>query len=172
MKTVYKVLQGMMVVSLLILVIASCNKDDKSVVVEIVDDDEEFVDLGLTSGTLWKNYNEGNFYTYNDAISTFGDQLPSDEQFYELIDECTWDWEDNGYIISGPNGNSIFLKAEGKLDYEGHLTSPDVMGFYWSSTAKNDNYSYHLQFSGGALSEDYTITHSMNVNKHSIRLVK
>ena len=132
MKTVYKVLHGMMVLSLLVFVITSCKKDDKSVVVENVDENEDYVDLGLSSGTLWKNFNEGNFYTYNDAISTFGDQLPSDEQFYELIDECTWDWEDNGYNITGPNGNSIvlpaaggasgrfFLVAKGDIGTEGH----------------------------------------------------
>ena len=42
-----------------------------------------YVDLGLPSGTKWKSTNEigGNngFYTYDEAISAFGDKLPTKE---------------------------------------------------------------------------------------------
>ena len=175
MKTVYKVLQTMLFVSLIAFVITGCGKV-KDAANEIIndddDDDEEFVDLGLPSGTLWGYANEADYYTYEEAVDAFGDWLPTMDQFYELIEECDWEWDEDGYYVTGPNGNYIFLEAEGKLDYEGHLTSYGVMGFYWSSTEKNDNYSYHLQFSGGALSEDYTVTHSMNINQLSVRLVQ
>ena len=44
---------------------------------------EGYVDLGLPSGTLWKNANEGGddaLYTYDEAVSMFGDKLPTKEQ--------------------------------------------------------------------------------------------
>ena len=47
-----------------------------------------YVDLGLPSGTLWKGKNEGGWYTYEEAISMFGNLLPTKEQFEELIN--TW----------------------------------------------------------------------------------
>ena len=37
-----------------------------------------YVDLGLPSGTLWKDKNEeGGFYTYDQAVSKFGNKLPT-----------------------------------------------------------------------------------------------
>ena len=49
------------------------------------------VDLGLPSGTLWKDKNEeGGFYTYEQAMSKFGDKLPTKEQFKELKNKCQW----------------------------------------------------------------------------------
>ncbi|MBP5650137.1 MAG: hypothetical protein J6X01_03555, partial [Bacteroidales bacterium] len=81
----------------------------------------EFVDLGLPSGTKWKSSNEmGNgsgFYTFDEAVSAFGSQLPTKEQCEELIDKCTWTWQSNGsYKVTGPNGNSIILPAAGGND--------------------------------------------------------
>lgn len=40
-------------------------------------------------------------------------QMPSTKQVQELIDKCTWDFVGNGYKVTGPNGNSIFLPAAG-----------------------------------------------------------
>ena len=60
---------------------------------------EEYVDLGLPSGTKWKNENEVNtadavydFYTYDEAVAAFGNALPTKEQFQELKDSCRWSW--------------------------------------------------------------------------------
>lgn len=36
-------------------------------------------------------------------------RLPSIDNINELINECTWTWDVNGYIITGKNGNKIFL---------------------------------------------------------------
>ena len=46
-----------------------------------------YVDLGLPSGTLWRNSNEGGDYaryTYDEAISRFGNKLPTKQQLEEL----------------------------------------------------------------------------------------
>ena len=72
---------------------------------------QKFVDLGLPSGTLWKNVNEDTEYTYDDAVSKFGKKVPTKQQFEELINKCTWTWTGNAYRVTGPNGNSIFLPA-------------------------------------------------------------
>ena len=43
--------------------------------------------------------------------------MPTKEEIEELIDECSWQWTSinkvNGYRITGPNGNSIFIPAAG-----------------------------------------------------------
>ena len=57
--------------------------------------DTDYVDLGLPSGTKWKSANEtggyNGFYTFDEAVSTFGDKLPTKEQFEELKNNCTWE---------------------------------------------------------------------------------
>lgn len=82
--------------------------------------------------------------TYDAARANWGDtwRLPTAAEFQELLDKCTWTWTtqggNNGYRVTGPNGNSIFLPAAGIygewLDWIGH------QGNYLSST-------YHV--SGG-----------------------
>ena len=48
-----------------------------------------YVDLGLPSGTLWKANNEKSiYYTYNEAASQFGDNLPTLAHFEELKTFC------------------------------------------------------------------------------------
>ena len=91
-----------------------------------------YVDLGLPSGTLWKEYNESGFYTYNDAIQKFGNRLPTKEQLQELKDKCSWEWLAGTYKVTGSNGNCIGLPAEGCPD--GFDWEANVRGYYWSST--------------------------------------
>ena len=47
-----------------------------------------YTDLGLPSGTIWKNFNATGFYTYDEAVSQFGNRLPTKEQWEELKAEC------------------------------------------------------------------------------------
>lgn len=95
---------------------AACNKGGNE-----PEQQEEYVDLGLPSGTLWKTSNEVNpddehgFYSYDEAMSAFGLQVPSVAQWNELINNCTWQVKGNGYEVSG-NGKKIFLPAEGNVD--------------------------------------------------------
>ena len=56
---------------------------------------DEYVDLGLPSGTKWKSANEVNaadtmydFYTYDEAVAAFEDALPTKGQVQELKDGC------------------------------------------------------------------------------------
>lgn len=90
-----------------------------------------YIDLGLPSGTLWKDANEEGYYTYINAVETFGKQLPTKEQWVELKDKCKWEWLNNGYKVTGPNGKSIFLPADGIYNGGGvHYRCTD--GYYLS----------------------------------------
>jgi len=67
--------------------------------------------------------------------------MPTQQQFQELKDNCTWTWTTrngkNGYEVKGKNGNSVFLPAAGRrdgtdFDYAGSS------GYYWSSSLRTD----------------------------------
>ena len=101
----------------------------------------KYVDLGLSSGTKWKDVNESigdfNLYSYEQAMSNFGDKLPTKEQFEELLHSCNWIGMGDGCKVVGPNGNSIFLPVHGWRSCEGEVTSVGSVGFYWSSTLQD-----------------------------------
>ena len=151
---------------------------------------EEYVDLGLPTGTLWATHNVGAtkpeglgnyfawgetesketytgstykwatvvngkmYYTKYNTNSANGDvdnkteldpeddaayvnmgaewRMPTMDQISELVDNCTWEWTQlngvNGYQVTGPNGNSMFMPAAG----ESAQYSVGVKGYYWS----------------------------------------
>lgn len=110
----------------------------------------------LCGGDLDPIYAAGFFKNKDIAGSAFdqahvllgsGWQLPSDDQFNELIDKCEWNRENisgtNGYRITGPNGNSIFLPENGYLMPGGRGVYSNNC-YYWSSTL-------HSKTEGGTL---------------------
>ncbi len=110
-------------------------------------DSNDYVDLGLSSGTLWKASNEeGEFYTYEQAVEKYGDKLPTLEQWQKLMLECKWSWNDSGYIVTGPNGNSIVLPASGYCNCEGGVRNVGFSGTYWSSTIFDSEKAWFLSF--------------------------
>jgi len=152
------------------------------------DTEQDYVDLGLPSGTLWATRNIGanvpeecgdyfswgetapkeeyymdnykwydhynELYTKYCTNSDYGEvdnkseleprddaawvnwgpswRMPSREQQNELMEKCSWDWITKngmkGYLVTGPNGNTIFLPAAG----EASCLNAD--GYYWSRT--------------------------------------
>ena len=66
-------------------------------------------------------------------------RMPSDDELTELRTECTWTWTTqngvNGYIVTGPNGNSIFLPTAGVCLYS-NLNFAGSEGWYWSSSLR------------------------------------
>lgn len=150
-----------------------------------------YVDLGLSSGTLWatcniganlptdygdyfawaeikpkKSYTRDNCSTYemyyadgiNENIKTdtvratirvignprydasaamWGGNwtLPSAYDFAELNKECSWVYRTTnghkGYIVTGANGNSIFLPAGGYIE-DTNKSQVDMGGYYWT----------------------------------------
>ncbi len=117
---------------------------------------QEYVDLGLPSGTKWKDKNESDLYNYNDALTEFGANLPSFSQFEELKDNCKWEWQNNGYKVTGPNGNTIFLPVSKDLrDCNGDWLDAPNVGSYWSSThmGVDEAWSFSFTVSGKDLNE-------------------
>ncbi len=97
------------------------------------------------SESTYKYYQNGSYILIGDNISgtqydvahvKWGGKwrMPSEEDIGDLYEKCTWEWttlnEVNGYIVTGPNGNSIFLPAAGTC-YEESFGYVGEMGFYW-----------------------------------------
>jgi len=86
--------------------------------------------------------------------------MPTLAQIQELVNNCTWSWQNGVYgrLVTGPNGNSIFLPAAG-YRYGTSLNIAGSYGGYWSSTANEDGFysAYYLGFNGGGnyWSDDY-----------------
>ena len=76
-------------------------------------------------------------------------RMPTMEEISELNNKCTWKRKKlngcKGYILTGPNGKSIFLPAAG---FRGDMLIHEVdHGLYWSSRTNNGDYgAYHLGF--------------------------
>ena len=94
---------------------------------------EGYVDLGLPSGTLWKESDEIRSYEYDSVCYRFGQQLPTKDQFEELMYKCQWEWTSDGYKVIGPNGNYIELPFEG-WDISDINASVGNYNCYWSSS--------------------------------------
>ena len=64
-------------------------------------------------------------------------RMPTDAERTELIEKCTWTWTTqngvNGRLVTGPNGNSIFLPAAGAREGT-NLYYVGSDGLYWSSS--------------------------------------
>ncbi len=81
-------------------------------------------------------------------------QMPTTEQFQELIDYSTAIWVDDyngegvaGYYVIGPNKNGIFLPAAGDID-DGKVQYVGKFGNYWSAdNYRKDNSWYSGNFS-------------------------
>lgn len=81
-------------------------------------------------------------------------RMPTKAEQDELRNNCTWTWTTqngvNGYKVTGPNGNSIFLPAAGCRDGT-NLKYSGSNGYYWSSSlGEGGNYvAYSLYFNSG-----------------------
>ena len=79
-------------------------------------------------------------------------RMPTTEELLELSSKCLWEWttmnDVNGYKVTGPNGNSIFLPAAG-CRYASKLNGVGKLGFYMSGSlySNNGNYGSLLYFS-------------------------
>ena len=128
-----------------------------------------FIDLGLPSGTLWKNKNEeGGFYTYEQAVSKFGSSLPTKEQLEELKNSCNWTWNGSGYKVTGPNGNSIVLPAAGYRYCNGDVDYVGSDGNVWSSTPDGSDDAWCLYF----FSDEVGMDNDRRCGGLSVRLVQ
>ena len=127
-----------------------------------------YTDLGLPSGTKWKNFNATGFYTYDEAVSQFGNRLPTKQQWEELKAECQWSWNGSGYKVTGPNGNSIVLPASGYRYCDGSVDGVGSFCGYWSSTPLGSDNAWYLGFNSGGVN----VSINSRCGGRSIRLVQ
>ncbi len=89
---------------------------------------DKFVHMGSISGTQ-----------YDVAHVKWGGKwrMPTLDEMKELIDKCTWEWTTykgvTGQMVTGPNGNSIFLPAAGGR-WDEDLDDDGSDGYYWSES--------------------------------------
>ena len=68
-------------------------------------------------------------------------RIPTEAEFMELVEKCEWTWtkegSEQGYRITGPSGQSIFLPAVEKM---GDMISGSFgpAGFYWTNGLSKD----------------------------------
>ena len=192
--------------------------------------DQDYVDLGLPSGTLWATHNIGanspeepgdyffwgetepkDYYywsTYkwcNSAYdmtkyctqSAFGTadnkteldpeddaayvnwgsqwRMPTMEQLKELVEQCTWTHQTlngmEGRLVTGPNGNSIFLPEAGYA-YADWINSVGEIGCYWSRTLYPDSsssaYCLHFMYDFGSPE----CSHVHRISAYPVRAVR
>ena len=119
--------------------------------------DYDWVDLGLS--VKWATCNMGasspssygNYYAWDDpalAIMRSGIwRLPTRDEWLELRNNCKWTWttlnDINGYMVTGANGNSIFLPAAGCRNGTKLMVAGEI-GHYWSSTIGNMESYFHI----------------------------
>ena len=141
----------------------------------------DWVDLGLS--VKWATTNVGaskpegygTFYTYEEAqgrLWTSPWRTPTQTELEELKNKCTWKWTTqngvNGYKVTGPSGNSIFLPAAGDRDCRGGVSGVGTYGFYWSSTPNGSDYAWYLIF----YSSGFGMSSSTPCRGRSVRLVQ
>ena len=154
-----------------------------------------WIDLGLPSGTLWKDRNEGSevyehqqsdseksnrikkkgigrekLFSLDEARVKFRDNLPTKEQLKELKTYCNWIWMGSGYKVEGPSGEIITLPADGQETDFYDIQGVGSYGSYWSSTTDGPyrQYGWVLGFSYS----EVTIGTSQIWRKQSVRLVR
>lgn len=111
------------------------------------------------NGSCIYNDNPTTLPSDRDAASVNWDggwRMPTETEMNELINNCTWQWIThngvNGYCVTGPNNNSIFLPAAGhRSGYDSYL-NVGSNGSYWSGSlyTSSSGYAYYLNFSSNS----------------------
>ncbi len=129
--------------------------------------EENSVTWGKSIGDIVGNAN------YDAARANWGGswRMPTYDEIQELINNCTIEWttqgEHNGFKITGPNGNSIFLPAAG--GYSESLRDDGEFGHYWSSSPVED-YTHNV-YGLGFYNGDFNWDCDYRYYGHSVRPV-
>ena len=100
-----------------------------------------------------------------------GWRMPTKEEIIELRRSCTYEWTTqngvNGRLVTGPNGNSIFLPAAGVRANEPAYVGS--YGYYWSSSQHpdNTNNAWYLFF----YDRSFQVLSNHHLNGQSVRPV-
>lgn len=131
-----------------------CNKDSYGVVDDKITLDAEDDAATVNMGEEWR--------------------MPTNNEFTELQNKCSWKWTTqnnvNGYKVTGPNGNSIFLPAAGSRQ-ESTLQSVGSYGAYWSSSLVDSGYPIFAYFVGFTSDDSKKYDSNGRCYGHTVRAV-
>ena len=156
-------------------------KDCQEVIpVDLKSNQTEFVDLGLPSGTLWAtDYEvEGTELVYLPYENAKSLNLPTKEQWEELISNCKWEYDHAGdfneaYCI-GPNGNIVIFRITGQVHI--NKCTDSSKAFFWISddneTNEKNAICIYNEYYGRAWITKERIMNCFSGYKLPIRLVK
>lgn len=120
-----------------------------------------FVDLGLSCKWAATNldadtpWDMGGYYKQNNALSKIRSQYGSDAHFpsqeeVEELNKCTIEEIDNGVLITGLNGNQLFIPSVSRSDESSSQVSLSINSYMTSSvkgeTWGSGKYSHQLQY--------------------------
>lgn len=131
----------------------------------------QYIDLGLPSGILWNSSNEDGFYTQDEALEEFGNNLPLEVNFKELLNYCSWIWTGNGFKVVGKNGASIFLPANGFIQSSGSHVRKGISGTYWGRDVKYGE-EYDTAACLVSTADERFIAYYSTRAQRSVRLIK
>lgn len=125
-------------------------------------EDTRAVDIGLS--VFWADRNVGadtpqaygEYFSFGTPVPWGGTwRTPSAAELNELLNKCSWELTAcegvNGYRVTGPNGNSIFLPLGGSIWSDGTLDRPGECGSILSCERPSGQYFidngffFHLQ---------------------------
>lgn len=101
-------------------------------------------------------------------------RMPTREETEELVERCQWEWTTYkttpGMLVTGPNGNSIFLPAAASRDGEQISNQVGQRGCYWTGnlSANNSNFAVYLYFYSNGYYPDRSTRRYIG---HSVRAV-
>lgn len=130
----------------------------------LYDADGNFIDPGDISGTK-----------YDVAHVKWGGdwRMPTNAECQELVNKCQWVRGDlngiNGYTVTGPNGNSIFLPSAGYIMNGSEPNYEGSNGSYWSSSpnVQSEGNAYYI-----VMGSRYRVDYSWCIAGQSVRPVK
>ena len=112
---------------------------------------------------------------YDAAYTQWGKgwRMPAIWETRELEMKCTWVWTENngmkGAMVTGPNGNSIFLPAAGVMKGSKKEFSEGasyIQGSYWTSTCFPNEYGYATYLGVSSSSREYDTQFFQNYRFH------
>jgi len=109
--------------------------------VDLRDNQTRYVDLGLSSGTLWSSSYERigaeRLYLPYDKAKEMS--IPTEDQWKELRRECRWSVDSDKLYCIGPNGNSIHFEKTGYISINKNKEIVDWSFFWIKNEEENGN---------------------------------
>ncbi len=105
---------------------------------------------------------------YDAASANWGGSwcIPIMSELEELVKKCKWKWcamgGKSGYMVTGPNGNSIFLAAGGYSEGASHR-EVNKYGIYWSASVARHAWGLYFYPGFNDMIEDIAIEDGMTI---------